>query len=148
MLAHKASEEGVALAEILANENPSIDYIAIPNVVYTDPEVATVGLTEKEAKDKGLAVKTGSFPFSSNSRAKCTGETEGLVKIVADAKTDILLGIHIVGAHASEIIAEAVLAIHNKVTSLELANTPHAHPTLSEAVKEASLDVHKRAIHK
>jgi len=148
MLAHKASEEGVVVAEILANENPTIDYIAIPSVVYTDPEVAAVGLTEKEAKDKGLEVKTGSFPFSINSRAKCTGELDGLVKIVADAKTDILLGIHIVGAHASEIIAEAVLAIHNKVTALELANTPHAHPTLSEAVKEASLDVHKRAIHK
>lgn len=148
MLAHKASEEGVAVAEILANENPSIDYIAIPNVVYTDPEVAAVGLTEKEAKDKGLEVKTGSFPFSINSRAKCTGETEGLVKIISDAKTDILLGIHIVGAHASEIIAEAVLAIQNKVTTLALANTPHAHPTLSEAVKEAALDVHKRAIHK
>jgi len=148
MLAHKASEEGVVVAEILANENPTIDYIAIPSVVYTDPEVAAVGLTEKEAKDKGLEVKTGSFPFSINSRAKCTGELDGLVKIVADAKTDILLGIHIVGAHASEIIAEAVLAIHNKVTALELANTPHAHPTLSEAVKEASLDVHKRVIHK
>ncbi|MDN3506338.1 MAG: dihydrolipoyl dehydrogenase [Simkaniaceae bacterium] len=148
MLAHKASEEGVAVAEILANENPSIDYIAIPSVVYTDPEVAAVGLTELEAKDKGLDVITGSFPFSINSRAKCTAETEGLVKIISDAKTDILLGIHIVGAHASEIIAEAVLAIQNKVTALDLANTPHAHPTLSEAVKEAALDVHKRAIHK
>ncbi|NGX47371.1 MAG: Dihydrolipoyl dehydrogenase [Chlamydiae bacterium] len=148
MLAHKASEEGVAVAEVISGENPSIEYIAIPNVVYTDPEVATVGLTEHEAKALGLTIKTGSFPFAINSRAKCTGEEEGLVKIVSDAKTDILLGIHIVGTHASEIIAEAVLAIEKKVTTLDLANTPHAHPTFSEAVKEAALAVHKRPIHR
>lgn len=149
MLAHKASEEGVAVAEILAGESPEIEYIAIPNVVYTEPEVAAVGLTEQEAKDHGLSVKIGTFPFSINSRAKCTGEQEGLVKIVADEKTDIILGIHIVGAKASEIIAEAVLAVQNKVTALELANTSHAHPTLSEAVKEAALDATaKRPIHR
>lgn len=148
MLAHKASEEGVAVAEIIAGENPHITYMAIPNVVYTDPEVATVGLTEKEAKEAGFTVKTGSFPFKTNSRAKCTGEEEGLVKIVSDEKTDILLGIHILGAHASEMIGEAVLAIEKKVTTLELANTPHAHPTLSETIKEAALSVLGRPIHK
>lgn len=148
MLAHKASEEGIAVAEILAGQNPILHYIAIPSVVYTEPEVAAVGLTEQEAKNLGLAVKTGSFPFAVNSRAKCTGEEEGLVKIVSDDKSDTLLGVHIVGAHASEIIAEAVLAVERKVTTLELANTPHAHPTLSEAVKEAALAVHKRPIHR
>lgn len=149
MLAHKASEEGVAVAEILAGESPQIEYIAIPNVVYTEPEVAAVGLTEQEAKDHGLSVKIGTFPFSINSRAKCTGEQEGMVKIVVDEKTDIILGIHIVGAKASEIIAEAVLAVQNKVTALTLANTSHAHPTLSEAVKEAALDATaKRPIHR
>ena len=148
MLAHKASEEGVVVAEIIAGQSPHIEYMAIPNVVYTDPEVAAVGLTEAEAKAFGLSVKTGSFPFKINSRAKCTGEQEGMVKIVSDAKTDTLLGIHILGAHASEIIAEAVLAIEKKVKTLDLANTPHAHPTLSEAVKEAALAVHGRPIHR
>ena len=148
MLAHKASEEGIAVAEIIAGQNPSIEYISIPNIVYTDPEVAAVGFTESEAKNYGFTVKTGTFPFKINSRAKCTGETEGMVKIIADAKTDVLLGIHILGAHASEIIAEAVLALEKKVTCLDLANTPHGHPTLSEALKEAALAVHGRAIHK
>jgi len=148
MLAHKASEEGVAVAEIIAGENPSISYMAIPSVVYTEPEVAAVGLTEEEAKAQGLTVKTGSFPFKTNSRAKCTGQEEGMVKIVSDAKTDTILGIHILGSHASEIIAEGVLAIEKRMTTLELANTPHAHPTLSETVKEAALAVHGRAIHR
>ena len=148
MLAHKASEEGVATAEIIAGLHPHIEYMAIPNVVYTDPEVAAVGLTEAEAKSHGFEVKTGTFPFKTNSRAKCTGQEEGMVKIVSDAKSDTILGIHIVGAHASEIIAEGVLAIEKKVKALELANTSHAHPTLSEAVKEAALDVHGRPIHR
>lgn len=148
MLAHKASEEGVVSAEILAGESPRLDYLSIPNVVYTDPEVAAVGLTEKEATSMGFTPKTGSFPFTVNSRAKCTGEEEGLVKIVSDSTTDRILGVHIVGAKASEIIAEGVLAIEKRLTTKELANTPHAHPTLSEAVKEAALAVHKRAIHK
>lgn len=148
MLAHKASEEGVAVAEIIAGQAPHIEYMAIPNVVYTDPEVASVGLTEEQAKEHGFTVKTGSFPYKTNSRAKCTGQEEGMVKIVADRKTDTILGIHIVGSHASEIIAEGVLAIENKVKALDLANTPHAHPTLSEAVKEAALDVHGRPIHR
>ncbi len=148
MLAHKASEEGIAVAELIAGENPSIDYMAIPSVVYTDPEVAAVGFTEKEAKEKGFTVKTGTFPFKINSRAQCTGEDQGMVKIIADKDSDTLLGIHIIGAHASEIIAEAVLAIEKKLKTTELANTPHAHPTLSEALKEAALGVLGRPIHK
>lgn len=148
MLAHKAFEEGVAVAELIAGKSPEIDYMVIPNVVYTDPEVAAVGLTEAEAKGFGLNVKTGSFPFRINSRAKCTGEIEGMVKIVADGNTDRILGMHILGAHASEIIAEGVVAIENKMTALDLGNTVHAHPTLSEAVKEAALAVHGRPIHR
>lgn len=148
MLAHKAMEEGVAVAELIAGKQPEIDYIAIPNVVYTDPEVAAVGLTEAEAKNFGLNVKTGSFPFRINSRAKCTGEIEGMVKIVADGASDRILGMHILGAHASEIIAEGVVAIENKMTALELGNTVHAHPTFTEAVKEAALAVHGRPIHR
>ncbi|HSX03793.1 MAG TPA: dihydrolipoyl dehydrogenase [Rhabdochlamydiaceae bacterium] len=148
MLAHKASEEGVAVAEIIAGGSPLIDYIAIPTVVYTSPEVAAVGLTEKEAAAYGLKLLTGTIPFSINSRAKCTGEKEGFVKMIAEAETGRLLGIHIIGAHASELISEAVLALEKKVTALELANTPHAHPTLSEAIKEAALAVLKRPINK
>lgn len=148
MLAHKASEEGIAVAELLAGEKPTIDYLAIPNVIYTDPEVAAVGLTEQEAKKFDREIKVGSFPFSINSRSKCTGQTEGLVKIVSDGKTDILLGIHIVGSNASEMIAEGVLAIEEGITTLELANTSHAHPTLSEAIKEAALAALGRPIHR
>ena len=148
MLAHKASEEGVAVAEIINGKNPTIEYIAIPNVVYTEPEVAAVGFTENEARASGLDVKTGSFPFKINSRAQCTGEDEGMVKIVSDKDTDTILGVHILGTHASEIIAEGVLAIEKRVKTLELANTPHAHPTLSEAIKEAALSVHGRPIHR
>jgi dihydrolipoamide dehydrogenase len=148
MLAHKASEEGVAVAEILAGYSPVINYLAIPNVVYTYPEVASVGLTEAEAKNFGLTLKTGQFPFKANSRARCVNEEEGFVKILADAATDRLLGVHIIGAHASELIAEAALAIQHNLTALDIANTPHAHPTLSEAIKEAALALHKRAIHR
>jgi dihydrolipoamide dehydrogenase len=148
MLAHKASEEGVAVAEIIAGQNPTVHYLAIPNVVYTYPEVAAVGLTEEEAKKLSITVKTGQFPFKINSRAKCTGEEVGFVKIVADQATDKLLGVHIIGAHASELIAEACLAIQNGLTALQVAESPHAHPTLSEALKEAALALHGRAIHK
>lgn len=148
MLAHKASEEGVAVAEILAGERPTVSYMAIPSVVYTNPEVASVGMTEEETKKFGLNVKTGIFPFSVNSRARCTHEEEGFVKILADSATDRLLGIHIIGAHASELIAEATLAMQKKLTALDLAHTPHAHPTLSESLKEAALAVHRRAIHR
>jgi len=148
MLAHKASEEGVAVAEIIAGQNPVVNYLAIPNVIYTYPEVAAVGLTEEEAKKLGVTVKTGMFPFKVNSRAKCTGEEEGFVKIVSDSTTDTILGIHILGAHASELIAEATLAVQNRLTTLALAHTPHAHPTLSEAIKEAALAVHQKALHR
>lgn len=148
MLAHKASEEGVAVAEIIAGQNPVVNYLAIPNVIYTNPEVAAVGLTEAEAKALGQTVKTGMFPFKINSRAKCTGEEEGFVKIVSDGATDVILGVHIIGAHASELIAEGALAIQNRLTTLELAHTPHAHPTLSEAIKESALALHGRALHR
>lgn len=148
MLAHKASEEGVAVSEIIAGHHPKIEYAAIPNVVYTHPEVASVGMTEAEAKTAGFDIKTGSFPFKANSRARCTGEEEGFVKMIADSKTGVILGIHIIGAHASELIAEGALAIQKRATVEEIASTPHAHPTLSEAMKEAALATNKRAIHK
>ncbi|MBP7075065.1 MAG: dihydrolipoyl dehydrogenase [Rhabdochlamydiaceae bacterium] len=148
MLAHKASEEGVAAAEIIAGKNPSVHYIAIPSVVYTSPEVASAGLTEEEVQKLGLTPKTGQFPFKINSRAKCTGEEEGFVKIIADAASDKILGVHIIGAHASELIAEGCLALQNGLTATELAHTPHAHPTLSEALKEAALAIHGRPIHR
>lgn len=148
MLAHKASEEGVAVAEIIAGHHPLIEYIAIPNVVYTSPEVASVGLSEKEAKEAGLSVKIGQFPFKANSRAKCTGEEEGFVKIIAEVASDRLLGVHIIGEHASELIAEAVLAIQKKEKVADIIAAIHAHPTLSEAIKEAALAVEKRALHK
>ncbi len=148
MLAHKASEEGVAVAEIIAGHSPKVEYAAIPNVVYTHPEVASVGMTEAEAKTAGLDIKVGTFFFKANSRARCTGEEEGFIKMIAESKTGIIVGIHIIGAHASELIAEGALAIQKRTTVEELASVPHAHPTLSEAMKEAALAVDKRAIHK
>lgn len=147
MLAHKASEEGSVVAEIIGGLSPHINYAAIPSVVYTHPEVAAVGLTESEAKQRGLAVRTGKFPFKANSRARCSHEEEGFVKIVTEEKSDRILGVHILGAHASELIAVGVVAIEKKMTALELAQIPYAHPTLSEAIKEAALAVHKRPIH-
>ena len=148
MLAHKASEEGIAVAEIIAGHHPKIEYAAIPNVVYTHPEVASVGMTEAEAKNASLQIKIGTFPFKANSRARCTGEEEGFVKIISEIQSKIIIGIHIIGAHASELIAECALAIQKRTTVDEIGSTPHAHPTLSESVKEAALDVDKRAIHK
>jgi dihydrolipoamide dehydrogenase len=148
MLAHKASEEGIAVAEIISGHHPKIEYAAIPNVVYTHPEVASVGMTEIEAKASGLDTKTGTFFFKANSRARCTGEEAGFIKMIAESRTGIIVGIHIIGAHASELIAEGALAIQKRITIEELAATPHAHPTLSEAMKEAALAVDKRAIHK
>lgn len=148
MLAHKASEEGIAVAEIIAGHQPQINYLAIPSVVYTHPEAAAVGLTEAEAKQLNLEYTTGTFPFKVNSRAKCTGEDEGFVKILAESKTDHILGIQILGAHASELIAAAAVALEKRMKVLELATTPFAHPTLSEAIKEAALALHKRALHK
>lgn len=148
MLAHKASEEGIAAVEIMAGHKPQLNYMTIPNVVYTYPEMASVGLTEEEAKKYHLIPKVGSFPFRANSRAKCTGETQGFVKIIAEEKSKRIIGVHIIGAHASELIAEAAIAIQKNLCVKDLINTPHAHPTLSEAIREAALDVEKRALHK
>jgi len=148
MLAHKASEEGVAVAEIIAGKKPLVDYSTIPQVAYTYPEVAAVGFTEKETQALCLTIKTGVFPFKANSRAKCNDEDDGFVKIIADAASDEILGVHIIGAHASELIGEGVVAMQNRMTSQGLAETSHAHPTLSEAIKEAALAVNGRAIHK
>jgi dihydrolipoamide dehydrogenase len=147
MLAHKAQDEGVALAELLAGKPGHVNYDAIPNVVYTHPELACVGLTEEECKAKGLPVKVGKFYFKGNGRAKSLGEDEGLVKVVAHAETDRLLGVHILGARASDMIAEAVVAMEMHASAEDLARTCHAHPTLSEILKEAALNVEKRAIH-
>jgi dihydrolipoamide dehydrogenase len=148
MLAHKASEEGIAVAEIIAGKSPKIEYIAIPSVVYTDPEVAGVGLTEAEARALQLDVKIGLFPFKANSRARCTGEDEGFVKIMAEAKSGRLLGLHVLGAHASELVAEGALALQKKLSVHVIIDTPHAHPTLSEAIREAALALDGRALHK
>jgi len=148
MLAHKAEEEGVAVAEIIAGQNPRISYAAIPSVVYTHPEVASVGLTDAQIEQFSLDVKTGLFPFKINSRARCTGEESGFVKLYAEKNTGKILGVHIIGAHASELIAEGVLAIQKQLYLSDIIHTPHAHPTLSEAIKEAALDAERRAIHK
>jgi dihydrolipoamide dehydrogenase len=147
MLAHKAEDEGVAVAEILAGQAGHVNYDAIPNVVYTFPEIASVGKTEEELKAAGIAYNAGKFPFTANGRAKVNHTTDGFVKILADAKTDRVLGVHIVGADAGNMIAEAVLAMEFGAAAEDIARTCHAHPTLSEAVKEAALAVTKRAIH-
>jgi dihydrolipoamide dehydrogenase len=147
MLAHKAMEEGAAVVEHLAGQKPHVNYDAIPSVVYTWPELASVGWTEEQAKESGADYRTGKFPFLANGRARCLDETEGQVKILADARTDRILGVHILGARASELIAEAVLAMEFAGSAEDLARTCHAHPTLSEAVHEAALAVDKRAIH-
>jgi dihydrolipoamide dehydrogenase len=147
MLAHKASEEGVAVAELIAGHRPVLDYLSIPNVVYTHPEVASVGFTEEEIKARNLPYKAGQFPFKANSRARCTGDEIGFVKILAEEKSHRLLGVHILGPNASELIAEAVHALARRSTVDELANTCHAHPTLSEAIKEAALAVFGAPIH-
>ncbi|NNM43531.1 MAG: dihydrolipoyl dehydrogenase [Chlamydiae bacterium] len=148
MLAHKGSEEGVVVAELIAGQNPTLDYITIPNVVYSYPEVATVGLTEQEVKKLGIEYYAGTFPFMANSRAKCIGEEKGFVKIIGDKASDRILGMHIISAHASELIAVGVVAIKQKMTLTALAHTPMAHPTLAEAIKEAALAAQKRAIHR
>jgi dihydrolipoamide dehydrogenase len=146
MLAHKAEEEGVALAEILAGQAGHVNYEVIPNVVYTYPEIATVGKTEEELKAAGIAYQVGKFPFTANARARANLMTEGFVKILADAKTDRVLGVHILGPDAETMIAEAAIAMEFGASSEDIARTCHAHPTLSEAVKEAALAVAKRAI--
>ncbi len=147
MLAHKASEEGVAVVEQIAEKNPQVHYLAIPNVIYTQPEVATVGFTTQEAKALGLTPKVGKFPFLGNSRAHCVDAKEGLALVVADEKTDAVIGMHIVSEHAGEMIALGALAIKKHVTAKELGALCFPHPTFSEAIKEAALDVHKEAIH-
>jgi dihydrolipoamide dehydrogenase len=147
MLAHKAEDEGVAVAEILAGKPGHVNYDVIPNVVYTFPEVASVGKTEDELKEAGVAYNTGKFPFTANGRAKVNHTTDGFVKVLADAATDRVLGVHVVGADAGNLIHEAAVAMEFGASSEDIARTCHAHPTLSEAVKEAALAVEKRAIH-
>jgi len=147
MLAHKAEEEGIALAERLAGQRPQVDYDAIPAVVYTAPEVASVGKTEEELTAAGAEYRTGKFPFTANPRARCNGDTEGFVKILADAGSDRVLGVHIIGRDAGTMIAEAALAMEFGASAEDIARTCHAHPTLSEAIKEAALAVGGRAIH-
>jgi len=147
MLAHKAEEEGVAAVELMAGQHPHINYDASPSVVYTWPEFAAVGATEEELQTKGIQYKAGSFPFMANGRAKAMDETEGTVKVLADARTDRILGVHICGPHAGTMIAEAVAAIEFGASSEDIARTSHAHPTLMETLKEAALAVDKRQIH-
>jgi dihydrolipoamide dehydrogenase len=147
MLAHKAEEEGVACVETLAGQAGHVNYEAIPNVVYTWPELASVGKTEEECAEQGREVKIGKFPFFANGRARAMEERDGLVKVIADAKTDRLLGVHILGPRASDLIAEPTLAIEFGSSAEDLARTCHAHPTLPEAIKEAALAVAGRSIH-
>ena len=147
MLAHKAEDEGVVVAEILAGQSGHIDYDAIPGIVYTWPEVASVGKTEEELKEAGRTYKSGKFPFMANSRARCKGDTEGFVKILADAETDEILGCHIIGADAGNLIQEIVTVIEFGGSAEDVARTCHGHPTMNEAVKEAALAVGGRTIH-
>ncbi len=146
MLAHKAEEEGVAAAEIIAGQAGHVNYDVIPNVVYTSPEIASVGKTEEELKAANVAYQVGKFPFTANARARANLATDGFVKILADAKTDRVLGVHILGPDAETMIAEAAIAMEFGASSEDIARTCHAHPTLSEAMKEAALAVAKRAI--
>lgn len=147
MLAHKAEDEGVAFAEILAGQAGHVNYAVIPNVIYTAPEVASVGKTEEQLKEEGIAYIAGKFPFLANGRAKVNRTTDGFVKVLADKTTDRILGVHIVGPHAGEMIAEAAVLMEFHASAEDLARTCHAHPTLTEAVKEAALSVAGRAIH-
>jgi dihydrolipoamide dehydrogenase len=147
MLAHKAEEEGVVAAEVIAGMKVHMHYKSIPGVVYTWPEIAAVGLTEKQVKDSGRAYRTGKFPFSANGRARSMGETTGFVKFIADAQTDELLGAHMIGPNVSELIAEVVLAFEYRGSSEDIGVTVHAHPTLSEVTKEAALATLGRALH-
>ena len=146
MLAHKAEEEGVAVAERIAGQHGHVDFDTIPWVIYTAPEIAWVGKTEQQLKAAGVAYRAGSFPFMANGRARALGDTSGLVKFLADAHTDEILGVHIVGPMASELISEAVVAMSFRASSEDIARICHAHPTLSEATKEAALAVDKRAL--
>jgi dihydrolipoamide dehydrogenase len=147
MLAHKAEDEGIAVAEIIAGQAGHVNYETIPSVVYTSPEVAAVGKTEEQLKKEKIKYKVGKFPFLANSRAKVNNATEGFVKIIADEKTDKVLGAHIIGQHAGTMIAEMVLAMEFGASAEDVARTCHAHPTHTEAIKEAALAVDKRPIH-
>ena len=147
MLAHKGSEEGMMVAEFIAGGHAEVNYDLIPSVIYTHPEIAWVGKTEDECKAAGLKIKLGSFPFAASGRARAMAETEGLVKIITDAETDRVLGVHIFSVQASELIAQAVLMMEMQATAEDIALTMFAHPTLSEALHEAALSVHGRAIH-
>jgi dihydrolipoamide dehydrogenase len=146
MLAHKAEEEGVAAVELMAGVAGHVNYDAIPNVVYTAPELASVGLSEEEAARRGLKVRIGSFPYTANGRARSIGETEGAVKVIADATSDRVLGVHILGPHASDVIAEAALAMEFSASAEDIGRAVHAHPTLAEALKEAALAVDGRPL--
>jgi dihydrolipoamide dehydrogenase len=148
MLAHKAEEEGVMVAEIIAGQKPHIDYNLIPGVVYTWPEVAAVGKTEEQLKADGVAYKAGSFPFKALGRARAGGDTDGFVKILADAKTDEVLGVHMIGARCADLIAEAVTAMEFRASAEDISRMSHAHPTFAEAIKEAALAAtENRALH-
>jgi dihydrolipoamide dehydrogenase len=146
MLAHKAEEEGVAVAERIAGQHGHVNFNTIPWVIYTSPEIAWVGQTEQQVKDSGRAYKAGTFPFSANGRARALGDTTGLVKFIADARTDEILGVHMIGPMVSELIAEAVVAMEFKASSEDIARICHAHPSLSEVTKEAALAVDKRTL--
>jgi dihydrolipoamide dehydrogenase len=146
MLAHKAEEEGVAVAERIAGQKPHVDFNTVPSVIYTTPEIAWVGKTEQQLKAEGVEYRTGSFPFAANARARALGETTGLVKFIADAKTDEILGVHIIGPFAGELIAEAVVAMEFRGSAQDISMICHAHPSLSEAMKDAALAVDKRAL--
>jgi dihydrolipoamide dehydrogenase len=147
MLAHKAEEEGTMVAEIIAGQKPHIDYNLIPGVVYTWPEVASVGKTEEQLKEAGVDYKTGSFPMRALGRARASMDIDGLIKVLADAKTDEILGVHMIGARAADLIAEAVVAMEYRASSEDIARMSHAHPTFTEALKEACLAVSDRALH-
>jgi len=146
-LAHKAEEEGIAAAEFLHSGHGHVNYSAIPSVVYTHPEVAWVGKTEQELKQAGVAYKIGKFPFAANSRAKTNLDSEGVVKMLVEKETDKILGVHIIGPNAGEMISEGVLAIEYGASSEDIARTSHAHPTLSEAFKEAAMATYSKPIH-
>jgi dihydrolipoamide dehydrogenase len=148
MLAHKAEEEGVMVAEILAGQKPHIDYNLIPNVIYTWPEVAAVGKTEEELKTEGINYKSGQFPMRALGRSRASGDTDGFVKILADAQTDEVLGVHMIGARVADLIAEAVVAMEFRASAEDIARMSHSHPTYAEAVKEAALAASEnRALH-
>src|SRR5690606_19051716 len=148
MLAHKAEEEGVMVAELLAGQKPHVNYLLIPGVVYTWPEVASVGYTEEQLKEQGRAYKTGKFPYKALDRARASGDTDGLVKILADKNTDEILGIHIIGARAADMIAAGVTAMEFRAAAEDVARMSHAHPTYMEAVKEACMSAwENRTIH-